>query len=176
MTREQFHHVIRAAAAVLNVDELLVIGSQAVLASTTVDVRESRMSIEADIAVLGDEDGSRADTIDGTIGELSMFQDMFGYYAQGVSARTATLPDGWAERLIRYAPPATNGVTALCLEIHDLWLSKAVAGRPKDREFCASLVARGLVDADTLAARLADIRGLDAAKGEVIRSLIPGSG
>ena len=55
MTREQFHHVIAAAAAVLNVDELLVVGSQAVLASTVVDIPESRMSIEADIAVLGDE-------------------------------------------------------------------------------------------------------------------------
>jgi len=59
---------------------------------------------------------------------------------QGVTPKTAILPDGWRKRLIPFSSPATNGVTALCLEIHDLWISKAAAGRPKDVEFCTALL------------------------------------
>ena len=130
MKREQFEHTIRAAGAILGDNEVLVIGSQAIHASIDYQLPEAERSIEADISSLDDEDGSRADLIDGSIGELSVFQDTFGYYAQGVTPQTATLPDGWRNRLIPFITPATNGVTALCLEPHDLWISKAVAGRP----------------------------------------------
>ena len=171
MTREQLDHVIRAAGAVLDTDRILVIGSQAILASTDEVVPEAHRSIEADIAAL-DEDDRSADLIDGTIGELSMFHDTFGYYAQGVTQRAAILPDGWRERLIRYSTPGTGGVTALCLEPHDLWLSKAVANRPKDREFCTALVARGLVDVRTLRARCARMPQLDPVRCALVRSLI----
>ena len=39
---------------------------------------------------------------------------------------------------------------AHCLEIHDLWISQAIAGRDKDREFCRSLREFGLVDGELL--------------------------
>ena len=83
-----------------------------------------------------------------------MFHETFGYYAEGVTEATATLPDGWRDRLVRYESPATNDVVAWCLELHDLWLAKAVAGRPKDYEFCRALVREGFVDPDTLEERL----------------------
>ena len=70
-----------------------------------------------------------ADLLDGSIGEASMFHATFGYYAQGVVEDKAVLPDGWRERLVRFQSPGIDGVLALCLEIHDLWVSEAVAGR-----------------------------------------------
>lgn len=81
-----------------------------------------------------------ADEIDGAIGEASMFHETFGVYAQGVGYETITAPDGWRDRLIRYSNDSTDGVTGLCLEINDLWLTKLAAGRPKDFDFCRSLV------------------------------------
>ena len=39
-----------------------------------------------------DADGSKADLIDGSIGEASLFQETFGFYAHGVSVTTALLP------------------------------------------------------------------------------------
>ena len=87
--------------------------------------------MEADIAALEDVDGRMADLIDGAIGEASMFHATFGYYAEGVVSSTAVLPSGWRERLVRFETPATAGVAAWCLEVHDLWLAKAVAGRRK---------------------------------------------
>jgi len=79
-----------------------------------------------------------------------MFHETFGFYAQGVSETTAVLPDGWRDRLVRYESPATNGIIARCLELHDLWISKAVAGRSKDYEFCRAFKELGLVNTETL--------------------------
>ncbi|GMV05968.1 MAG: hypothetical protein AMXMBFR53_22450 [Gemmatimonadota bacterium] len=71
------------------------------------------------------------------------------------------LPEGWEGRLVRFVTPGTNGVVAWCLEVHDLWISKAIAGRPRDIEFCAALVQRGIVDRKTIDARLVMVRDLD---------------
>lgn len=161
MKREQFEHTIRAAGAILGVNRLLVIGSQAIHASYNGIIPETQRSIETDIADLDDTDGSKADLIDGSIGELSMFQETFGYYAQGVSVKTAVLPGGWKKRLVPFRTPATNGVTAQCLEPHDLWISKAIANRPKDVEFCKALLNRKLVNPKTLLARLKKVKRLD---------------
>ena len=172
MKREQFEHTIRAAGAILGHNEVLVIGSQAIHASIDYQLPEAERSIEVDISSLEDEDGTMADLIDGSIGELSVFQDTFGYYAQGVTPQTATLAEGWRNRLIPFLSPATNGVTALCLEPHDLWISKAVAGRPKDREFCNALIERNLVEAKTLRQRLEKIKNLNPAIKKQVSSLI----
>lgn len=162
MTREQFEHAVRASGAVLGVDEVLVIGSQALHATVHDDLPEEALrSVEVDVAVPGDTSGEMADTIDGSIGEASMFHSTFGYYAHGVDETTAVLPDGWRDRLVPFVTPATGGVTALCLEVHDLWISKAIANRPRDVEFCTALVERGLVDADVLAERLGVVPDLD---------------
>jgi len=155
MRKEEFDHTIRAAGSILGEDELLVIGSQAVHAWIGGDLPpEAALSVESDIVAFDDESGEKADLIDGSIGGASMFHQTFGYYAQGVSAATAILPNGWRKRLVRYETPATNGVAAWCLEAHDLWIAKAVAGRPKDSGFCRALLDRGIVDASLLSRRL----------------------
>lgn len=176
MKRAEFEHAIRAVGAVLDVGEVLVIGSQALHASVTGELPpEASRSVEVDVAALrGDPEGKLADLIDGSIGEASMFHETFGYYAQGVVETTAVLPAGWRERLVRFESPGTNGVVAWCLELHDLWISKVIAGRPKDVEFCRALLERGLVRADRLVERLAlvpeiDLRVRDAAAARIPR-------
>lgn len=52
MTRDQFEHAIRAAGAILGEKKLLVIGSQAIHASTKKLFPEASRSIEVDIAAL----------------------------------------------------------------------------------------------------------------------------
>lgn len=164
MTREQFEHAIRAAGAVLGVSDVLVIGSQAVHGSMEEPLPiEAARSVEVDVAVRGDVDGRMADLIDGTIGEASMFHDTFGYYAQGVVESTARLPEGWQERLVRFESAGTRGVVAWCLELHDLWIAKAIAGREKDREFCDALLRLSVVYPYELRARLASVAALDDA-------------
>jgi len=172
MNKRQFAHTIRAAAAILGVKEVLIIGSQAAHASIEKEFPALNLSIETDIAILGDKDGKMADLIDGSIGEASMFQETFGYYAQGVEPQTAILPEGWKQRLVPFSTPETNGVTAHCLELHDLWISKALAGRQKDRKYCAELLKRKYVKPEVLKNRLKTIKGQPAEKISLAQSWI----
>lgn len=157
MTREQLEHIIRAAAAITGEDELVVIGSQAVLGSCPEPDRVLAASVEADLFSL--KDPHAADLIDGAIGERSLFHQTFGVYAHGVGLDTATLPEGWRDRLVRLNTPATRGATGLCLEVHDLAVSKLAAGREKDMDYVRVLITTGLAQRDIVAERIGTISG-----------------
>lgn len=152
MKREHLAHILRAAASVAHDDQIIVVGSQAILGTYDEDElpEPAHASIEADIFFNNDADLIKTDTVDGVLGEDSPFHEMYGYYAQGVDVTTATLPGGWRERLVSFSPAAANGATGLCLEPHDLVLSKLVAGRMKDYEFVTALLDAGLVQPDVL--------------------------
>lgn len=155
MTRDQLAHLLRAASDITGDPDMLVIGSQAILASYGEDrlPAAATASIEADVAFLDDPAGRKADAVDGAIGELSLFHEQFGYYAQGVSVTTAVLPDGWAERLVRWSNASTGTSAAVFPDRHDLVVSKLVAMREKDLAFASALLDAGLVDAATLRER-----------------------
>jgi len=150
MTREQLEHLIRAAAIIAEDTEIVVIGSQAIFGLLPDPPDELCRSMEADLWPRNHPE--RWDLVDGSLGELSPFHETFGYYAQGVGPETATLPQGWEARLV---PLPTRGATGLCLEVHDLAISKYVAGREKDLEFTAGALRHGLVRAEVLFERLA---------------------
>lgn len=152
MTRAQLEHVIRAAASIAQDDEIVIVGSQAILGQFADAPAPLTLSNEAD--VYPRHHPERADLIDGSIGEGSPFHDTFGYYAQGVGPRTAVLPEGWESRLVRVTGPNTHGASGLCLEVHDLVLSKYVAGREKDAAFTAAAALHGLVSREELERRL----------------------
>lgn len=152
MKRAELEHVIRAAATIADDDEIIVIGSQAILGQFPAAPPELCVSNEADVYPKNHPD--RADLIDGSIGELSPFHETFGYYAQGVEEGTAVLPDGWANRLVPVQTPATRGAVGLCLEVHDLVISKYVANREKDRTFVKGAIRHGMVAKGTLHDRL----------------------
>ena len=149
MTRAQLEHVIRAAATIAEDEEIVVIGSQSVLGQFPDAPAELLRSMEAD--VWPRHHPERWELVDGSIGELSPFHSMFGYYVQGVGPETAVLPAGWETRLVRVD---TGPAVGLCLEIHDLLISKCAAGREKDVEFVAAAIRHGLADRTTLLQRL----------------------
>lgn len=149
--------------------EILVIGSQAILGSYEAEQLppEATMSVEADLAFWDDPDDAKADLVDGVIGELSAFQEAYGYYAQGVSVSTAHLPAGWRDRVVAYDRPEAAPSSAVCLEAHDLVVSKLVAGREKDLPFAAALLAADLVDVDTLIERAGTIDSPEAVRNAI---------
>ena len=169
MRRDDLAHIIRAASGVTDDGKILVIGSQAILASypDTELPLEATVSIEADIAFLDDKGEEKADQVDGAIGEVSRFHSEFGYYGQGVGLSTAKLPKGWEDRVVPFEWGDTGGAKAVCLEPHDLVLAKLVAGREKDLEFAESLIARGLIDLEVLLARVDDLPVLGAIQRRV---------
>jgi hypothetical protein len=152
MNRAALEHILRAASALVDMRDFVVIGSQAILGQFPQAPARLLVSIEAD--VYPRDAPNRSDLIDGAIGELSLFHQTFGYYAHGVDDTTAVLPTGWTERLIPLANANTGGATGWCLEAHDLAASKLVAGREQDVRFVRVLLQEGIVDAATLDARV----------------------
>lgn len=153
MTRVQLEHIIRAAGTIADVNDVVVIGSQAILGEFPGAPAEFLVSNAADVFPRGHAD--RSDLIDATIGEGSPFERAFGYFAHGVNETTAILPEGWRERLILVTGENTRFVRGWCLEVHDLAIAKYAAGREKDLEFTRALARYAMVRRETLERRLA---------------------
>ncbi len=151
MRREDFIHVLQAAADVVH-DELVVVGSQAVLGTVTAPPPELLRSMEVDVYPLSDPE--RAVEIDGAIGEGSRFHETYGYYAHGVGPETITAPAGWESRLqkLELAPIRRASAQAIvwCLSLPDLMLAKLAAGRPHDITFVEEALNARLVTVDEL--------------------------
>jgi hypothetical protein len=77
MKRQDFNHVIAAAAEIVGDDEIVVIGSQAILGEYPEAPASLTTSIEVDVYPLSDPE--RAIQIDGAIGEGSSFHQLYGY-------------------------------------------------------------------------------------------------
>jgi hypothetical protein len=154
MKRSDLEHVIQAAGAIADDNEIVVVGNQSVLGQFPEAPAELLRSVEADI--YHHHRPELADLIDGTIGEGSPFHHTFGYYGQGVGVQTAVLPAGWKDRVIRVLNANTVGISGLCLDVHDLAISKYVAVRDKDRAFTRTLARCGIIRRADLLGRLAD--------------------
>jgi len=150
MKKSQLDHVLRAAKSITGEDKFIVIGSQS-LHAKGVDVDALLTSAEADIYIPG---GEHKTELLNSIGEGSQFHETFGYYADPVDERTAVLPGKWKQRLVNLPPGDTHGAKGLCLEPHDMAVSKYIAGRDKDLHLLEGLVRLGMLDKDTLLQRL----------------------
>jgi len=166
---DELEHVIRAAAVVAREPDIVVIGSQAILATDREAPSPLNASMEAD--VYPREHPERAIDIDGALGEYSRFHETFGYYAHGVGPETAKAPAGWQTRLIPIHNENTRGATGWCIEPDDLVLSKLAAGREKDLTFARAAIARGLVNPGELRSRVAGMP-LDQAGQRFVHAIL----
>jgi hypothetical protein len=164
MKLSEVEHVLRAASEVTKEREFICIGSQALLGQFPDAPRELRVSIELDLYPRHRPE--KAELIDGSLGELSAFHQTHRYYAHGVGPKTATLPPGWEDRLVKLTSANTNGAIGWCLEVHDLAFSKLAAGREKDLEFVGGLLHHHLANHGKLSERI------DAAEDTGLRVLL----
>ena len=162
----QLEHVIRAGGSITGCREIVVIGSQSLLASCPDAPAELLVSMEVDCYPR--DNPERADLIDGSIGELSPFHETFGYYAHGIGPETAALPSGWSRRVVRLENERTAGTVGLCLSPPDLAVSKLLAGREKDIEFVRSMLRAAIVDVATLKALAVELEPEQASRLEVM--------
>jgi hypothetical protein len=79
MQRHELEHLIRAAGAITGANEMIAIGSHAILGAFPDAPPLLLRSCEADVVTL--KDPKDADLIDGSIGEGSPFHETFGDYA-----------------------------------------------------------------------------------------------
>ena len=151
MKKQQLDHVLRAAAAITGADQFIIIGSQALHGKYPDLPDEIVRSIEVDL--IAKDEQQRTEWLN-AIGVDSPFHEQFGYYADPVDESTDVLPRGWKGRLVNLPPGDTGKVRGLCLDPHDLAISKYVARREKDIDFTRELARRGLLDKRKLLALL----------------------
>ena len=165
MQRLELEHIIRASGDIAKDDEIVIIGSQSILGQFPDAPMRLLVSMEAD--VYPNHNPELADEVDGAIGEGSSFHELHGYYAQGVGPETALLPSGWKDRLVVIRNENTNGIAGLCIEVHDLAISKFVAGRFKDLEFIQELIRHAMVREEIMLTRLAGAELQDAERSRI---------
>src|SRR6267142_5774981 len=147
MKKREVDHVLRAAGRITGEKQFIIIGSQS-LHGKYPDLPDYLVkSFEVDLIALKKAD--RTEWLE-VIGAYSPFHESFGYYADPVDHKTATLPKGWKDRLVNLPPGDTDGVRGLCLDPHDLAIAKYVARREKDLIFTRELARRGIVSQERL--------------------------
>lgn len=168
MKKRQLDHVLRAAGRITGEKQFLIVGSQS-LHGKYPDLSDDILkSFEVDLIVSKRPD--RTEWLN-AIGIHSAFHESFGYYADPVDQKTAILPKGWKGRLVNLPPGDTEDVQGLCLDPHDLAISKYVAGREKDLIFTRELVVRGILSSERLRSLL-DITPVDEQMREIVRARI----
>lgn len=73
--------------------------------------------------------------------------------------------------MLRARPVEASGYTGLCMEAHDLALSKFGAGRPKDLEFNAALAKTGLISKTELLQRLNQVEATPELRQRMIHRI-----
>ncbi|OLB09628.1 MAG: hypothetical protein AUH10_14020 [Gammaproteobacteria bacterium 13_2_20CM_66_19] len=147
MKKRELDHVLRAAGRITGEKQFIIIGSQA-LHGKYPDLADDIVK-SAEVDLLAAKSPKRTEWLN-AIGVYSQFHETFGYYADPVDEKTATLPKGWKGRLVHLPPGNTEGVKGLCLEPHDLAIAKYVAFRDKDLVFTRELARRGIVSEERL--------------------------
>lgn len=142
MKKQELDHVLRAAGRITGERQFIIIGSQS-LHGKYPDLADDIVK-SAEVDLLAAKRPSRTEWLN-SIGVYSRFHETFGYYADPVDEKTATLPKGWKGRLVNLPPGDTEGVKGLCLEPHDLAIAKYVASREKDLVFTRELAGRGIL-------------------------------
>lgn len=111
----------------------VIVGSQAIFAVTDFPPEIARRSVECDFLLLDRSFKFRSE-ITKTLGIFSDYQAETGFYADVLGRATVVLPEGWESRLIELKDEIGD-TAALCVEVHDVAVSKLIAGREKDFEF-----------------------------------------
>ena len=155
MTKKQLENLLRKAGDLARDWDFFLIGSQALRGVCTAVPRDFPKTREADLyprqhpqawAILRD-----------ALGRGSRFFKRNGYYLDCADPALSTLPDGWLERLIPFRTPRTGGVTAWCLEPHDLFVAKLVAWRGKDKLFLNAMLRHRFAKPAVVLARIEEL-------------------
>jgi hypothetical protein len=169
MTKSEFEKLLRLAGGIARDRDFFLIGSQALRGVCPSIPRDFPQTLEAD---LYPRHHPQAWTLlRSQLGRSSKFFRQHGYYLDCTDPVLATLPEGWMERLVPYRTARTGGITAWCLEPHDLFASKLAAGREKDRVFLRAMLRHKLAKASPAARRVEALPVSSREKAELVESL-----
>jgi hypothetical protein len=153
MHRAEIEHIIRACSALTGHTQFVLSGAHALIGQVSDAPEELVASLTADLFCPGDSESTRL--INTSLGELTLFDQTFGYCPRGVEEEELCLPEGWTDRVVAIESPETAGAIGYCLEIHDLAVSRLASDRDEDFSFLLGLLRYRLIDEGELEDRLA---------------------
>ena len=155
MTKAEFEDLLRRAGKIAKDRDFFLIGSQSLRGVCPAIPRDFPKTFEADLYPR--RHPQAWSLLRAKLGNQSKFFKQYGYYLDCTDPALATLPEGWMERLIPFRTPRTHGVTAWCLDPHDLFASKLAAWRGKDRDFLSAMLRRKLVKPNVVLTRIENL-------------------
>jgi hypothetical protein len=111
----------------------IIVGSQAIFAITDFPPEIVRKSVECDYLLQTNLAKLRS-VLTEKLGIFSNYQQEKGFFADILGLATVVLPKDWEKRLVELKTE-DGQILAFCVEIHDVAVSKLMAGREKDFEF-----------------------------------------
>ena len=134
----------------------IIVGSQAAHVITNFVPEIVRQSIECDfLFVEGNHEIRRQ--INLKLGIFSQFQQKNGFYANALGKATVVLPGDWEKRLQNLIDEKGETI-AFCVEIHDVAVSKFIAGREKDFQFLKDAFERDFINFEIFVGRLQSVK------------------
>jgi len=165
MTRAEFETLLQRASEIARDRHFFLIGSQALRGVCSAIPRDFPKTFEADLYPRNHPQAWAI--LRKKLGRASLFYKKNGFYLDCTDPGLSTLPQGWMERLIPFRTPRTQGVTAWCLEPHDLFVSKLVAWREKDQRYLAAMLRHKFVKPAIVAKRIEELQVSDPQKAEL---------
>ena len=143
MRKSDLFELIRQIKIIISEETPIIVGSQAVHLLTNFPPEIVQHSIECDFLIIGGKTEARA-LINKKLGVFSNFQVENGFYADALGLATVILPIDWQERLQTLKDENGESI-ALVAEIHDIAVSKLIAGREKDFQVLKELFIREFI-------------------------------
>ncbi|CQR45066.1 conserved hypothetical protein [Thiomonas sp. CB3] len=167
MKRADIELLLNQAKLLTNHSHFVIIGSLSILGAAERPPESMTLSIDVDLYPR--DDPGRVSEMACHLGLGSAFEEEHGFYADPVSPRLASLPEGWESRMIPIQFP--SGVTAWFIEPNDAAVSKYVRSEPRDRAWIRGGLSAGILSMPTIEYRLretyADDREIDLAKQSI---------
>ena len=156
MKLEHIEDVLLAAAHLTNHRNFVVVGSLSILGAVLEPPERMVASIDLDFFLKFDPE--RVSDINTQLGESSAFARAKGYFADALSPRVLSLPEGWESRLIQL--PLKGGLIAWFLDPNDCACSKLIRANANDIAWVrAGLEARILAE-PVMRSRLAHMQNV----------------
>jgi hypothetical protein len=150
--KSDLFELVRQIKTITSNEIPIIVGSQAVHLVTNFPPEIIQQSIECDFIFISGKSETRTE-INKKLGVFSNFQLENGFYADALGLATVILPTNWQERLQPFKDEKGETI-ALVAEIHDIAVSKLIAGREKDFLFLKELFIREFIEIDVFVERV----------------------
>jgi hypothetical protein len=164
MNLKQLEHVLVESSKLTNHRNFVVVGSLSVMGAVIEPPADMVMSVDVDFYLKFDPE--RIDEIALQLGEGSAFEQKHGYYADPLSPKVLSLPEGWESRLIPL--PLQSGVVGWFLDPNDAACAKLIRGAQNDQRWIKAGLNSGILNAGIVLARLPSVT--PTLEGELVRA------